>query len=147
MSKRAKAQKQKNETEVKRGWSRTSLRNMESIRPELRRVLEAALPTAPYDFKVICGHRGRAEQDRAYAEGRSKLKFPRSKHNAYPSNAVDLIPLPLNWEDVDMFVETAQHILAVAEELGVSMRWGGDWDMDGDWKEHAFFDGPHFELL
>jgi peptidoglycan L-alanyl-D-glutamate endopeptidase CwlK len=27
------------------------------------------------------------------------------------------------------------------------MRWGGDWDGDGDTKDERFFDGPHFELV
>ena len=34
-----------------------------------------------------------------------------------------------------------------AKELGVSIRWGGDWNMDGNSKDEQFYDGPHFELL
>ncbi len=26
-------------------------------------------------------------------------------------------------------------------------RWGGDWDRDGQLKDHRFIDYPHFELV
>lgn len=136
----------KNQT-PKRVWSRTSARNLETCHSDIVRVLEAALPDAPYDFKVICGHRGKAAQDKAVSEKRSKTPWPRSKHNKFKSHAADIIPLPLNWDDHQMFVDLAQHVLAVAEEMGVAMRWGGDWDMDKDWRDERFFDGPHFELI
>lgn len=44
------------------------------------------------DFTVLCGHRSESEQDKAFAEGKSKLKYPASKHNAYPARAVDIAP-------------------------------------------------------
>ena len=41
----------------------------------------------------------------------------------------------------------AAAMLAAAKELGVAIRWGGDWNMNGDSKDEKFYDGPHFELL
>lgn len=130
-----------------RGWSVTSRQNMMSCHPDLVRVLNAALQTSPHDFRVICGHRGKEAQNEAYDSGNSKVRFPHSKHNSYPSRAFDFIPLPLDWENLEMFVEVGQHFEAVAAEMGIDLRWGGDWDRDGDWKDERFFDGGHVELM
>ena len=27
------------------------------------------------------------------------------------------------------------------------LRWGGDWDRDGDLTDNILFDGPHFEII
>lgn len=57
------------------------------------------------DFAVICGHRNEAEQNAAFAAGRSKVKYPASKHNTNPARAYDRVPypIPLNaageWDD------------------------------------------------
>ena len=128
-------------------WSRRSERNLLECDRRIQRVMTEALRTSPVDMTVICGHRSREAQERAYREGRSQLRYPQSKHNAFPSHAVDVVPYPVDWNDLDRFVELARHILATADRLGVEMRWGGDWDRDGDWREHSFFDGPHFELV
>jgi peptidoglycan L-alanyl-D-glutamate endopeptidase CwlK len=38
-------------------------------------------------------------------------------------------------------------VTGVAHELGIKIRWGGDWDQDGEWKDERFVDMPHYELL
>ena len=42
---------------------------------------------------VSVGYREKAEQDKAFSEGKSKLKYPQSKHNQIPSLAVDIYPI------------------------------------------------------
>jgi peptidoglycan L-alanyl-D-glutamate endopeptidase CwlK len=37
-------------------------------------------------------------------------------------------------------------MFAAAKELGVSIRWGADWDNDGNYREKGEYDSPHFEL-
>jgi peptidoglycan LD-endopeptidase CwlK len=37
--------------------------------------------------------------------------------------------------------------LEIAKELGIKVRWGNDWDMDGDLNDQKFIDSPHFELV
>ena len=71
-----------------------------------------------YDFAVICGHRGQEEQDKAYAQGFSKLKYPKSKHNSYPSLAVDLAPWEgkIDWGKNQMYF-FAGFALGIAEML------------------------------
>ena len=33
-----------------------------------------------------------------------------------------------------------------AEDVGIQITWGGDWDNDGASNDETFFDGPHVEL-
>jgi peptidoglycan L-alanyl-D-glutamate endopeptidase CwlK len=127
-----------------------SLERLNTCHPDLQRVMRAAIASGP-DFSIICGHRGKAEQDEACAKGLSKTPFPTSKHNAVPSLAVDIAPYPIDWKDEARFVALARHVLAVAAELGVKLRWGGDWDGDGMTRsegdtDERFVDLPHFEL-
>lgn len=96
------------------------------------------------DFSVICGHRGKADQNKAYKEGKSKLQFPKSAHNALPSNAVDITPYPLDWNDIGSFKELHGAFVVVAEKLKEegkiksSFVWGGNWKKLKDY--------PHYEI-
>jgi peptidoglycan L-alanyl-D-glutamate endopeptidase CwlK len=38
-------------------------------------------------------------------------------------------------------------ILTCAKQLGVKLRWGGDWDGDGNRLNNKFNDLAHFELV
>jgi peptidoglycan L-alanyl-D-glutamate endopeptidase CwlK len=98
------------------------------------------------DFGITCGYRGEADQAAAYASGKSKLEWPNSRHNVMPSEAVDLVPYPVDWDDRERFFYLAGVIMSCAKELGVELRWGGDWDMDLKPHERGENDLPHFEL-
>lgn len=53
-----------------------------------------------FDCKILEGRRGRERQECLFKEGKSKLLFPQSKHNAVKpllSEAVDVIPYPVDW--------------------------------------------------
>ena len=91
-----------------------------------------------YDFSVLCGHRGKEDQNKAFDGGNSKLRFPKSKHNQMPSIAVDIAPYPIDWNDLDRFKAVGKIVKRIAEEKGIDITWGGDW--------HSFKDYPHFEL-
>lgn len=90
------------------------------------------------DCTIICGHRGKEEQEEAYRTGRSKAQWGQSKHNAHPSRAVDVMPYPIDWNDRERLFEFAGYVKGVASQLGIKVKWGGDFD--------SFFDGPHWEL-
>ena len=87
---------------------------------------------------VICGHRGKAEQEKAYLSGTSRAKWGQSKHNQMPSLAVDVVPLPLDWEDIPAFEKLGEKIMAKAKELGIKVKWGKYFK--------GLVDYPHFEL-
>lgn len=120
-----------------------SIERLNTINPDLRRVVMMAFETMPFDITVIEGIRTKERQAELFAKGASKTM--NSKH--LTGRAVDLAPYPIDWNDKQRFVVMASHVLAAAKELGVKVRWGGDWNQNGDWQDERFFDGPHFELM
>lgn len=103
-----------------------------------------------FDCSVLCGYRNEELQNDAYYSGRSKAKFPKSKHNSLPSRAIDVAPYyageGIPWEDKDRFILFAGFVLGMAAQMGIKLRWGGNWSSDNR-IDSIFFDGPHFELL
>jgi len=126
-------------------FSQTSLDRLATCHPDLRKVF--AVVIMHVDCTILCGRRGKAEQQRAYLEGNSKLQWPDSKHNGTPSRAVDVAPYPIDWRGFARFHRFAGFVLGVATMLGVKLRNGGDWDRDFDLKDQKFNDVMHFELL
>ena len=101
---------------------------------------------------VLVGYRGKEEQNQAFCEGRSKLLYPQSKHNKGPSLAIDAVPWfskypHIRWNDREAFYCFGGFVLGVAASMGLEVRWGGDWDQDGELHDQTFFDLPHFELI
>lgn len=99
------------------------------------------------DFTVLEGHRDQEKQALMFNEGKSKTKWPRSKHNRLPSHAVDIAPYPIDWGDRERFYMLAGIMFGIAFKHGIKLRWGGDWDGDMDFKDQSFNDLPHFELI
>jgi peptidoglycan LD-endopeptidase CwlK len=100
-----------------------------------------------YDFTVIFGFRADEKQQELYEQGLSTKAAGKSLHNVRPSRAIDLAPWPVDWKDRERFYFLAGVIITTARELGVKLRWGGDWDGDKDFKDQTFFDLGHFEIL
>ena len=112
------------------------------VHPALVKVVRRALELSTCDFSVIEGVRTVEQQKKYVAEGKSKTM--NSRH--LTGHAVDLYPVgkPIPWEQCK---DIAKAMFAASSELNIKIRWGGDWDMDGDSKDESFYDGPHFELL
>lgn len=125
-------------------FSRRSQANLDSCDPRIRLICETAI--RHIDFSVVCGHRDQEAQDKAKASGNSKAAWGESKHNSLPSKAVDLAPYPLVWRDERQFARLAGRIEQIADQLGIAIRWGGDWDQDGKTIDETFLDLGHFEL-
>lgn len=119
-----------------------SKERLSTIKPELQAVVKKAFETVPFDVTVLEGIRTIERQKELVAKGASQTM--NSKH--ITGDAVDLAPYPIDWNDKSRFNELAKHMLNAASELGIKIRWGGDWNMNGDWKDESFYDGPHFEL-
>lgn len=123
-------------------FSKRSLDNLKQCHEDLQTWLDTIIKY--YDCSVICGNRGEEDQNAAYNGGHSKLKFPQSKHNKSPSLAVDVVPYPIDWDDIDGFIKFGNYALGVADalyDIGMikhRIRWGGNWKM---------LDYPHFELI
>ena len=98
------------------------------------------------DCSVLEGHRGESRQNSLYEDGKTKVRYPNGRHNASPSRAVDVTPYPVDWDDRERQTLFAGFVLGVANQMGINLRWGGDWDQDFEVKDNRFDDFPHFEL-
>ena len=99
-----------------------------------------------FDCTILEGHRGKKAQNEAFNKGNSKVKFPNGKHNQSPSVAVDVAPYPIDWSDRDRFHYFSGYVLGIASQMGLKIRWGGDWDMDTKTNDNKFDDLVHFEI-
>ena len=98
------------------------------------------------DCSILEGHREKERQNQLYDEGKTKVLYPNGRHNAYPSNAVDVVPYPVDWDDRERMTLFAGFVLGTAKQMGITLRWGGDWDRDFEVKDNRFDDFPHFEV-
>ena len=91
------------------------------------------------DVTVLCGHRGKEEQEKAFNEGKSRAHFGQSYHNAFPSLAVDIAPYPINWEVNDPRWEIMCNlVLYIANRYGIKVKLGRDFTNLKDY--------PHIEI-
>jgi peptidoglycan L-alanyl-D-glutamate endopeptidase CwlK len=121
-----------------------SRKNLETCDVELQELFNEVVKN--FDCSVLCGHRSEEDQNEAFRANRSKLKFPDSKHNFKPSRAVDVVPYPIDWGNLNRFYMFGGYVKGIAEKLGIKIRWGGDWDNDTMTDDQRFMDLPHFEL-
>lgn len=111
--------------------------NLYTAEPELILLFEEVVKE--FDCSVLCGHRNREDQNKAFADNKSKVSWPNSKHNQLPSKAVDVVPYPIDWDDTDRFYRFAAHVYTVAMRMNIRVKWGGSFK--------SFFDGPHWEKI
>jgi peptidoglycan L-alanyl-D-glutamate endopeptidase CwlK len=90
-----------------------------------------------FDLTVVCGHRGKEEQEQALRDGNSDKHWPDSRHNQVPATAVDVAPYPIDWDDGEMFMLLVGYILAVADDMGIEVELGALWKKR---------DRPHIQL-
>ena len=98
------------------------------------------------DCSILEGHRGAERQNQLFEEGKTKVKHPKGRHNASPSRAVDVAPYPIDWDDRERFHLFAGFVIGIARGMGITLRWGGDWNMNFEVDDNKFDDFPHFEL-
>lgn len=119
-------------------FGKTSLSRLITCDERLQRIAHEAIKG--YDFMVVCGHRGKEAQEEAFNKGTSPLHWPNSRHNSFPSEAMDLAPWvggKIPWDNKALFHDLALHILKVADDLGLELEWGGNFKRP---------DRPHFQL-
>ena len=138
--------------------SKRSLASLEGVDARLVSVAKRAIQITKQDFVIIEGLRTREQMMINYGKGRTaaqlaKFGIPASYakpkeakvtwlNNPFASNhasgkAIDVVPYPVDWNDIGKFRTIADAFKQAARELGVSMVWGGDWTKK---------DYPHFEV-
>ena len=140
-------------------FSAISLERLKTCHPLLQGLMHDVILSR--DCIILDGHRDAARQNRLYDMGKSRVRWPHGRHNQYPSMAVDAAPYfkdapHVRWPDPKsphyavelgrwyMFVGYVQR---AAEELGIALRCGADWDGDHETTDQGFHDLAHFELL
>lgn len=128
--------------------NKTSLEKLKTCHPDIQRLAHAV--DAVFPIQCICGSRNKVEQDKAFQNGMSKLKYPKSKHNVGKeagrelSDAGDFVPDPdrnpatIDWGDIKSFELMCITFEQKADELGINIRLGRDF---------KFKDFPHIERL
>ena len=127
-------------------FGKASLQRRELLCKDLRRLVDAVIQV--YDFSIICSHRGQEEQERCFNNGNSKAHFGQSAHNYMPSFARDCWPYPAPYIQVQGIKQLdsnspewnkmGQVFKDMAENLGIEIEWGGDWE--------SISDKPHIEI-
>ncbi len=112
--------------------------------PDLQKVFNEVIKY--YDCTIICGRRSAEEQQEAFETGHSQKKAGQSLHEREPSEAVDVAPCPVDWSDHYSFYHFAGFVLGVARGLGITLRWGGDWNQNNNLHDQTLFDLGHFEV-
>lgn len=132
-----------------------SLAKLVGVHPRLVAVVQRAIEITSQDFMVLEGVRTPARQKELYAQGRTKPGNKvtwtlTSNHFIDPDtgygHAVDLVPFPVDWNDLAKFNAVSRAMFQAAGELSTPIRWGADWDRDGKPRERGETDSPHFEL-
>ena len=124
-------------------FGKRSKRNLSTCHSLLQVVAHEAIKE--FDFTVICGLRNKVEQDKAFEGKFIKVQFPNSRHNRslllnrYDiSDAFDICPYPIDWNDLERFKQLSVIIKRIAKEKNIQLTWGGDWT--------RFRDYPHYQL-
>ena len=131
-------------------FGKNSEKILANARQYLQRVARLALSWGIMDFSVVETHRNKATQNGYFARGKSRVQWPDGKHNSLPSDAFDLVPFingKGSYNKAHCLV-LAGLMLAAAAVLGVRLRWGGNWDMDGEpITDQDFQDLVHYEVV
>lgn len=137
--------------------------------PRLIQVLDKAIEVV--HFTILCGHRTKEQQDEAFANQRSTKEWPNSRHNSWPSQAVDIAPWKLDephidwridqdlWslrlnkqkaepvlENIKVWFSTIYFIIGVAYGMGIELESGSDWNGNFRFDDQNFVDLPHLQL-
>lgn len=148
-------------------YSQSSQDKLATCHPSLQKVFNLVIQA--FDNIILCGHRPKAEQDRVFTLGQSKVQWPNGAHNSTPSRAADAAPYPLpqNWgavswelipeehreklkkeiKELHKFYYFSGYVGGVASALGIELRSGCDWDGDKQFNDQTFDDLVHFEMV
>jgi len=146
-------------------FGNTSLQRLSTCHRDLQIIANEVIKCTDVDFGIAEGHRSVERQQELYAKGRTK-PGPKvtnidgvtkiGKHNLKPSMAIDIYAF-INGKAVwhgetityimGMFIAVSE-ILFREGKISHKLRWGGNWDMDGEiLVDQAFDDRPHIELV
>ena len=160
--------------------SKLSLSRLEGVDANLIKVVKRAIEITPQDFMVVEGVRTKEQCYINYGKGRTVAQCTAkgvparyakpslakvtwlnnplsSKHRKQKDgygHAVDVVPYPVDWNDLAKFDTIAKAMFEAQKQLkaegaipaSMYLRWGANWDGDGKYREKGETDSPHFEI-
>ncbi len=125
-----------------------SLKRLQGVHPDILAVTHYAIRVSTIDFGIprTGGVRSSETQDRLTAAGKSRAKYPRH----VTGHAVDIAALDpqtgkSTWEP-GIVLQVHEAFRKAAAALDVPLRWGGDWNGNGNIREKGENDLVHHEL-
>lgn len=156
-------------------FGESSTKQYNTLHPDLKIILDHVISVCEVDFSLLEGYRSPEKQFGYFKQGRKQNSSGEwivtepskvitnvdgyknvGKHNHYPSTAIDInVYVPdkpeLIWDKVHL-TYIAANMVRIADQLYKEgkithkLRWGGNWDGDGDLADNKLYDLPHFEL-
>jgi peptidoglycan L-alanyl-D-glutamate endopeptidase CwlK len=130
--------------------SERSLERAKDVNPKLINLILLAIRRTPIDFGVawMGGKRTAEEQNQLFKEGYSQCDGYEklSKHQSGDAIDLNIFVGSKLVENKEMLCVVAGVMFSCATELGIDLRWGGNWDKDGDIRDNKFNDMYHFEI-
>jgi peptidoglycan L-alanyl-D-glutamate endopeptidase CwlK len=133
-------------------FSAQSKKHLATCHPDLQLLFNTVIET--HDCTILEGYRDEEAQNKAFAQRKSRLKYPNGKHNKKPSMAVDVISFPVDFNNLRLCIWFGGYVQGVAERLrqegkiSHTIRWGGAWDGVGILNRPGMLqDLVHFEIL
>lgn len=151
-------QNKQEESMSKYKLSERSLNNLKGVDERLVKIVKRAIQITEQDFIVIEGLRTREQMMINYGKGRTVSELavhgipasyakPKEAKVTWLSDpfsskhgkglAVDIVPAPVDWNDISKFKKINEAMQAAAKEFGIKLSYGGDWTKK---------DYPHWEL-
>lgn len=122
-------------------WSSRSEKRRSGVHPILINVTDIALSYGILDLTIppYGGLRTLSDQKKLVARGASKTldSLHRAQRATGFGHAIDVVPYPIDWDDLERFKLMGTLMFRAAMEEGVIIEWGGHWG----WKDY-----PHFQL-
>lgn len=135
-----------------------SKNNLDTCHQDLQLIANEAIKITPIDFGISEGNRSLNRQKKLFDEGKSKIDGinKKGKHNYNPSLAFDIY-IYITGKDraydekhlcyVGGVLSTVAKQLYKEGKIKHLLRWGANWDGDGELiYDQSFQDLPHFEL-
>ena len=147
-------------------YGHSSQSRLSTCHPLLQDTAQRALRLSPVDIAIVWGWRDAETQESLYRMKASKVQWPNSKHNHTTNGhacslALDFAPYVnrrIDWNDTHAFALVAGVFFAAwgspfgarrkdADGQQWGLRWGGDWDRDGQTTDQTFMDWGHIEMV
>ena len=149
-------------------FSSGSLDKLETCHQDLQTLFTYVIKH--FDCTIIYGHRSVAKQFSLFKQGRKEVNgiwiienplevvtykdgiTKKGKHNFTPSDAIDVIPYPIEWNNYERIRYFNGYVMGIAKmlkEYGAienNIRGGFDWDQDTILKDQSFNDLAHYEI-